>query len=104
MGRVKKKHTLPWGSNSSSCSWAPSTSRTLHGFSPLRNLLLPEPGCSHAARDELPARGLLRGLHWQRLRQRAADRPAAPAKEGTDPAEDAQSLLLLHHPSPYLCL
>lgn len=105
MGRVKEKLTLPFGSNSGGfCLRAPFASRVLHGLSQVRNLLLPQQGCSHTARDELPAPGLLWGLHRQRLCQPAADRPAAPAKEGAEPAEDAQSLLLLHHSSPYLRL
>lgn len=103
MGRVKKKLTLPFGSNSGGfCSQAPSAIWMLHGLPQVRNLLLPQQGCSHAACDELPAPGLLCGLHWQRLSQPAADHPAAPAEEGAEPAEDAQSLLLLHHSSPYL--
>lgn len=105
MGRVKKKWMLPWWSNSIFfCSWGPSTSQAFHGFSKVRNLLLPKPGCSYTAGDGLPAPSLLRSLHWQCLHQPDTDHPAAPAKEGTEPTEDAQSLLLLHHPSPYLHL
>lgn len=105
MGRVKKKWMLPWWRNSIFfCSWGPSTGLAFHGFSKVRNLLLPKPGCSYTAGDGLPASSLLWSLYWQCLRQPDIDHPAAPAKEGTEPTEDAQSLLLLHYPSPYLHL